>query len=156
MTKTVNEDNPKSSLSIEDYSRMLTGMNLVSVYLEKCEGKVDHHATGSAFEASRASGGVPIDVKESASYTADGEIVSIRHSYALDAKFKRKPLLRLKAEYVLTFQATTGFDDEFFSMFKEASLPLFTWPYFREYVGSMTGRMELPTLYLGVKFAPKF
>jgi len=46
----------------------------------------------------------------------------------------------------LLLKSKEKFTDEFFDVYKEVSLKLNTWPYFREFVNNITSRMNIPPL----------
>ncbi len=61
---------------------------------------------------------------------------------------EKKSALRLKATFILKYESPEEITDDFFDVFKEVSLPFIVWPFFREYVYSITSRMYIPPLTL--------
>ncbi len=53
-----------------------------------------------------------------------------------------------RAELVVRYSSEKKITDDIFGLFKEVNLPVNTWPYFREYVHSCMGRLNLPPLVL--------
>ena len=63
-------------------------------------------------------------------------------------------ILKIKAKYRLIFSTTPPVPPGFFEVFRELNLRLTTFPYFRELVSAMTGRMQLPILTLPLNIIP--
>jgi hypothetical protein len=144
---------PNPRISPENYNRVLRSLNLVSLSLWQSEARFDPQIAAEVFGQGESA---PVDTSESAKFELQDGLVVIGHSYSLVSRRKRKALLSIKADYVLAFQTSEEFTEEFFELFREVALPMYTWPYFREFVASMTERMDLPKLQLGLRHAPAF
>lgn len=74
----------------------------------------------------------------------------IIHTYQLkiENKKNKKNILRIDLSFELVFTSKETFTQEFFDVYTEDSLPLNTWPYFREFVSSIIQRMNFPPLTL--------
>lgn len=77
--------------------------------------------------------------------------VTFAISYDLKGKYKRRNAFSVKATYAVTFDLNDELPDEFFEIFKQTSLPLYTYPYFRELANSSISRMGLPPLILPLR-----
>ena len=76
---------------------------------------------------------------------------SSKHKYNLlcsDPVEKKEKYLRISAEFLVEYSSEKQITDDLFQIFKEVNLPVNTWPYFREYVHSCMGRLNLPPLIL--------
>lgn len=60
----------------------------------------------------------------------------------------KTPFLELEAAYTLHVHCAKGFPAELVERFCNAEVRLMVWPYFREYVTSMCGRMHIPPVFL--------
>ena len=56
--------------------------------------------------------------------------------------------LWLTAAFELHFHGPSPLDPKFIKQFCESEIRLIVWPYFREYVSNMTGRMHIPPYIL--------
>jgi len=75
-------------------------------------------------------------------------------TYGLEGIRDEESILKIKAKYRLIFSTTTPVPAGFFEVFQELNLRLTTFPYFRELVSAMTGRMQLPVLTLPLNIIP--
>ena len=75
----------------------------------------------------------------------------IGHNYDLvisNATRKEEKFLKISANLVVEYSSEQKITKEIFELFQEINLPVNTWPYFREYVHSCMGRLNLPPLVL--------
>lgn len=151
MSKTTTEK-IESQISPDKYSSILSGLELKSIALSSCEVKSNRELLLSLM---RQQSPIPVDISENASFTVSDDTVVVEHNYSIISRQKKNTLLSMKVSYTLTFQSTEEFTDEFFTVFQQLGLPLYTWSYLREFAASMTGRMDLPKLQLGLRHAPR-
>lgn len=71
--------------------------------------------------------------------------------YELTAKCGRRNIFKIKVKYNIQFVMTESLPEEFFYLYSQHSMPLQTYPYFRELVNSIISRMGLPPLVLGLR-----
>lgn len=76
-------------------------------------------------------------------------------TYTVAVRGEQAAALEIEAAYGLSYASRQPMTDEMFAMFAEANLPLNAWPYLREYVASVFGRVgwlpfTLPALKRGV------
>ena len=146
-----------TAISPDEYGKTLRGLELVKISLVNCQVNVDLDVAADAFaDAAKSSKPVRVDITDNCSFEIRENTVIVRQTYALNSRHGRKTLIGAKAEYVVAFQASEGFTDEFFEIFQHVALPMYTWPYFRELVSSMTDRAGLPKLELGLRHIPQF
>ena len=76
--------------------------------------------------------------------------VEIIQSYKLTAKFDKSEeiFINISASYQLQFLIKFEYNEDFFDIYKKISLPLTTFPFFREYIFNITSRMNIPPLTL--------
>lgn len=141
------------AISPEEYGRIVHGLVLSRIALVSCSFNSDQASALSALAEGKA---IPVDIREESAFRMEGKGVVVKHRYRLSTRMGRKSVLTVDAQYELSFSAEEGMSPEFFTVFADLALPLFTWPYFRELVGSITSRADLPCLTLGVRYAPQF
>jgi preprotein translocase subunit SecB len=79
------------------------------------------------------------------------ELVRIEVDYQMTGKSKQSKVVSVKAKYVVVFQTAEEMPEEFFAVYNTHSLPLQTYPYFRELVNSIVSRMGFPPLVLPLR-----
>ena len=127
-------------ISPEKYRTILEGIEFDNILLKNSKSHIDHDLISE---------GMSISIKDDATYKLvnDGFIVEDR--YILTSKNKdRKIVLKIECTYQLYFKSHQNISDDFFDVYKNYSLPLNVWPFFREFVNSMTSRMSIPPLVL--------
>jgi len=75
----------------------------------------------------------------------------VAHKYNLvisSANKKDEKFLKISADLIVEYSSKKEITEEIFKLFREINLPVNTWPYFREYVHSCMGRLNLPPLIL--------
>jgi preprotein translocase subunit SecB len=143
--------NEKTSLTADEIRRMLKGLKLVNVALVNCDAKADRALAMSTFSKTTT---VPVKITETSTFEETERSIIIRHNYRVSVKSKSKNLFNLKADFDVIMEASEGFSEEFFEAFQSTTLRLITWPYLRELVASLTARMDLPKLQLGLWHVP--
>ena len=134
----------REQISPEKYARILNKTELVGLYLES--SKVDFHRKNYSLKKP-----MEVSIREKATYDQKDDRVFVTHKYFLTVKpseMKKVFSLKISAAFVLIYQADPSFSDDFFDVFKSLSLPINSWPYFREFVQNMTSRMNIPPVTL--------
>ncbi|MHC1727272.1 MAG: hypothetical protein AB9866_14910 [Syntrophobacteraceae bacterium] len=111
--------------------------------LEECSAKIQRDRLGKPLE-------IKIDQEVSHRSLAD-TLVLVNHSYKLIAAApgaKKDFALKVTCSFGLKYSSEAGISDDFMEIFKARNIPLNTWPYFREFVQSITQRMNIPPLTL--------
>ena len=142
MKKRRSKRSPK--LSPEKYAEILRGTELQEIFLESCSASVNR-------EMMFGKVGIEVSIRERASYTKQDDLVKINHSFNLTCthpEIEKGSLIKISATFCLLYTTVPEFDDDFFDVFKETTLPVVSWPYFREFVQNMTQRMSIPPLTL--------
>ena len=84
----------------------------------------------------------PIEVGEEY-FEADAEL-----SVNLTAPKRKKPLVEIRATFRMHIHAAKPINEEYVDRFANAEVRILVWPYFREYVTSVCGRMHIPPIVL--------
>ena len=128
------------------YREFIEGLNLQSIYLCKCYCEIDKN---QLFIKSNEKE-VKVDISDSAEFKKEDNDIEVVHEYKLDAKIEgqKKKFLKINCEYRIILASEEDFTEDFFQIYSNTSLPLNTWPYFREFVNSITSRMGIPPLTL--------
>ena len=121
------------------YREILKGIQLDTIALRALKANIHRE---------NMEGSMKIEFRENASYKNTEEGFEVSAQYVLIGKNKRRIALRVDCTYDLFFTSEEEIDDEFFEIYKEFSLPLNLWPFFRELVHSITSRMNIPPLTL--------
>ncbi len=124
------------------YMKILVGLQLKSLSVQK--GK---------FSSSKENF-IPnseVDIRDTAQFKIESKnSIKMIHNYKLkiENSKSKKNILQIDLAFELVFSSKETFTQEFFDVYKEDSLPLNTWPYFREFVSSIIQRMNFPPLTL--------
>ena len=60
----------------------------------------------------------------------------------------RKHIIDVECCLIVVYDHEDGITEEMFELFRDFNVPVNTWPYFREFVGSATTRMGMPAFTL--------
>ena len=95
-----------------------------------------------------------IELNDSAKVFENEKTVHIYNKWSLNAKFQESgtPFLNIKAEYSITLAKTEKMSKEFWNIYKNTTLHIIVYPYFREFVQNLTSRMNIPPLTLPILF----
>jgi hypothetical protein len=119
----------------EDYLHLLSQLEIMDVRV--VSAKIDNFASsGPVHDCS-------ISVRTRPSYeNAHGRIDMFhRYNLTVSAPEVGHPLAKLLVVFCVSYSSQIPMTDEAFAVFKEHSLPLTTWPYFREFVHNMFTRL---------------
>lgn len=127
----------------KQYSEFLSQLQLVDIYLSTIKAKLS---------SNDLSGKNSYNCTEEAKLVQHGEdSATVEIKYSLKAKSGQRKILHVDAGYSVKFSMTKEIPEDFFILYNEYSLPLQTFPYFRECVNSMFSRMGLPPLVLPLR-----
>ena len=130
----------KEKIPPQEYKRILDGIQLENVLVKNINAKIDHEILKE---------GLKINIKDNASYSLKDDGFIVEDKFSLYSRDKdRKIAIKIECTYVLSFTSSCTITEEFFDIYKEISLPLNVWPFFREFVNSITSRMNIPPLTL--------
>jgi preprotein translocase subunit SecB len=128
----------------KDYANIIEGIDLREIYLASSQVNVSRDKILEGKELS-------VQLKDTASFTQEEDRAVVTQKYQLllfTPENEKDHVLKITCVFLLTFVTKTPFTKEFFSVFKELTLPLNSWPFFREFVQNMTQRMSMPPLTL--------
>lgn len=131
----------KEKVGPDVYNKFIDGLNLMEIKIAYSEAKVKEDFSPPA----------EVEIEENKKFKKlkDGKFVVI-HEYKMKGieKGKKESGFFINVIYKLTYQSKIPITKKIFDVFSEISLPLHTWPYFRQFVHEMTARMGLPPLTL--------
>ena len=120
------------------YQETLERLDLQSIRLDCIEASCDRESFDQ--------GGMSLNLATQAEDSQDAGHYSIFITYTLEGRREEQVCLSIKTTYRLVFRTTDPVPTGFFEVFQELNLRMLTLPYFREFIASLTSRMELPTL----------
>lgn len=133
----------KGKITPEEYQKILKGLDLISISLKetKCYLNTDIKIPNEL--------NIEINSEERFKIINE-EQIQITQKYFLDARKRnsKSRFLQIDLTLLILLKSKENFTSEFFDVYKEVSLKLNTWPYFREFVNNMTMRMNIPPLTL--------
>jgi len=129
-------------LSPEQYRKILDSIQLIEIYLSYASIKSQRERFTGSMKVDSS-----LDVK---AYTVHADNIEIEIKCRLTAykERKREYALQMDVGYVMVVQSEEAFNDDFFEIYSKLNVPVNIWPYFREFAGSITQRMNLPPLTL--------
>jgi len=124
----------------QEYSRVLGTLELGEISIDKGSFNI----TREHFD-----GSLTLDIKDNCDFIETDDGIEVTVSYTLLGKSNaKKTAIRIKADFLLTYATPETITEDFFEVFQNVSLPFIIWPFFREYVYSITSRMYIPPLTL--------
>lgn len=119
---------------VRDYAHFLGQLELVDVRL--VSAKMDNFAHTLPPSDAR------ITVRARPWYENAKGRIDMFHRYNLTVlgPQMQNPAAKLSAVFCTTYSSEIPMNDEIFNIFRERSLPVITWPYFREFVHNTFGR----------------
>lgn len=130
-------------LSAEEYNRLIEYIELTDIYLADVQAS---KPTRELPDQSTFEFGEEVNV-----LTRDPASAAMEVLYSLKARSGRRKVVDIKAKYVAEFTTSRDIPEEFFVLYNALSLPLQTFPYFRELANSLFSRMGLPPLVLPLR-----
>ncbi|MCD6115513.1 protein-export chaperone SecB [bacterium] len=131
----------KMEMEPDQYRKLLKELSLDSIRLIKSDCVLN--------STENVSGIVNIKHRVKITETLE-DVVVINHVYTLNVKSSdtNELIFKVSATFQLMFSTNFNFNEEFFDIYKNISLPLTTYPFFREFVFNTMARMNLPPLTL--------
>ena len=127
-------------ISPEEYRKILDGTELKNILISNIKADLKHELLTE---------GMKIVIKDDAQYEMRENDFIIKNKYILTAKNQaNKIALKIECVFIVVFETKYEITDGFFEIYKDLSLPLNVWPFFRELVNSTTARMNIPPLTL--------
>lgn len=128
-----------TKISPETYGKILDGIELDDIALIKLNSSINQDNLSASMK---------ISIKDVSAFVNDEQGFKVENKYTLLSKKENKIGLKIEAVYLISFKSIATIDDDFFDIYKSMSLPLITWPFFRELVYSITSRTSIPPLTL--------
>lgn len=126
------------------YLNILKDIELNQIYLESCSAELKRRN----IELHK---NLQVIIRDRASFEQIKNKLKITQKFFLTVKtpeMKKDFAIKASVAFCLIYGTKTVVDKEFFDTYREVNLPLNTWPYLREYVQSITQRMNVPPLTL--------
>lgn len=130
-------------LSFEEFKTILNGLELQDFRLTETHCQL--------FEEDLALHELEVSFGNSSEYQEKSDSVVWVYEYFSVRIYQRNPernFVNIEAKFRLTFTTEHSFTEEFFAIYRDQSLKLNSWPFFREFVQSQTSRLNIPPLTL--------
>ena len=137
-----NKKMKSQKISPQKYKEILKGLELESIYLKSCKCNINRE---------KFSPNLNFSIKDSASFNIEENgNIEIFHKYILHGRKPREKqiIISIECTYCLIFSSEGNFSEEFFEIFKELNLAINSWPFFREFIHTITSKMNVPPLTL--------
>lgn len=119
-------------ISPDEYRQILDGIELKNILISNIKADLKHELLTE---------GMKIVIKDDAQYEIKDDDFVIRDKYTLNAKNQaNKIALKIECVFIVVFETKYKITEAFFEIYKDLSLPLNVWPFFRELVNSTTAR----------------
>jgi preprotein translocase subunit SecB len=135
---------PDYKIDPQEYRSMLKSIQLENIWLEECSAKIRKDKTVD-------NSPVEVSVNDKLSYEIITEnLLHISHSFEVIATpgSKKEFVFKIASTFKLRYSSEAPLSESFVEIFKDRNVPINTWPYFREFVQSITQRMNIPPLTL--------
>jgi preprotein translocase subunit SecB len=133
----------------EIYRKILESLQLRKLYLQNFKGQIHLDIIPKA---------AIVDIACRAKFVLKAENqVEISQTWNIVARDKKSKseCIRISVTYCLVLDSKEKFTKDFFEIYEKTSLPLNVWPFVREFVNSMTARMNVPPLTLPLFKVPE-
>ncbi|NOZ74841.1 MAG: hypothetical protein GXO90_05610 [FCB group bacterium] len=129
----------------EKYREILDSIHLIEISLIEVSSTVSRSALLNMEQPK-------FRIRDSFSVDHAKEFYRLKGAYRVDVpvKGRGKNPLNIEAIYSVRFSGPENIPEGFWIIYKEIVLPIQLWPYFREFVQSLTARMNIPPLTLPV------
>jgi hypothetical protein len=133
-----------------EYATFISQIELVAVWLH--QARVENHV------GPEQPGQLKISVQSQARWDSTSDGFVAYHEYAVRLDHGENPAAVLDVTFAARYTSGMSMTDAIFNVFQHTSLSLNTWPYLREFIASMLGRMNwlpfaIPAFKLGVPSA---
>ena len=139
----------KTKITPEEYSSILKWLELDDISLSEGSIKV--------FDCSKNGGTINLNFKDKYTFSESNNKAFFLASFKLEGTLgeeeNKEVLFKMSGEFRITYTKTNDVivSKEFFEIFKEMSLIVFVWPYYREFIQSMLVRSGFPPLTLPMR-----
>jgi hypothetical protein len=126
----------------EDYNAFIGSVELRSLRLARCEVNAMQRYSGEILEPEIEERSARYEVI-STGFTVTNELgFNGRHSESGDV------LVSIRATFQIEYESTVSVSPELFEIFRRHNLPVNVWPFFREFVHTVLGRVAWPVFVL--------
>lgn len=132
----------KEKITPEEYSKILSSLNIQDVALMKANVRL--------YETKSNGGSININLTDKYSYTQGEDTADFTASFKMEGELvsgeNNEKAISISADFKVSYLKAIPLKvtDEFMDVFKVTSLPHVAWPFYREFIQSMTSRMGLP------------
>ncbi len=128
------------------YEQFLRNVKPVAMGLVECSSRLDREALGQM--AARKNSGVRVISTEYQLAAAEGGYFDAigKFSLAVAEKPKATPALTIQCTYETHFHCKAPIEKNLAERFTASELRLVLWPYFRELVFDLSGKMSIPPI----------
>ena len=140
----------KDKISPEEYSRILSSLSIQDITLKKSSLEM--------YETESKGGSIDIKFSDKYSFTQGDETASFTSSFKMEGELVsgdvHEKVFSISADFKVFYFKTRQVEitEDFMRIFKGTSLPHVVWPFFREFILSMTSRMGLPHFTLPARY----
>lgn len=137
--------NQISPMDPKAYNEIIKTVNLVGCRLTSLNSQLKFNNSEQQLTAK-------FEMESSLAERKDDDVYPVmsRCSLSIFAATPEDFTAEIKAEYLTEFVSKHEFTKEFFDIFKESSVKIIVWPYFREMVHGLMMKMGLPGLVLPI------
>lgn len=142
----VKKNIPENSISPTEYKKMLVYVSLNSINMESCSSQIRRNFLDKSFLPGES---LKINIEDKTRYDLlDENTVIFTHNFLLVGTKKNKKdfALKIQCSFDVKFTSEIPLLTDFLDIYSKFNLHLNTWPYFREFVQSITQRMGIPPL----------
>ena len=134
----------KKTSTTSEYTSFLKSLRLTAIALEESKLRVKREALLKTPESFLTA------LWEGEPLTRDKDFFEVSAHVKLEMHNpKKETVLQIEAKYLIHFHCAGGKPNpEHLRRFSDAEARFIVWPYFREYVSSMCGRMQIPPVFL--------
>jgi len=152
MATKIRKKTKKREVSPKEYREFIKGIELEDIFFSKTNFEL------LVFNRDFWREKININIIENAKLLdRNSEKFVVTHKYNLvisNSANKEEKFLKISANLIVEYSTKKEITEEIFELFRKINLPLNTWPYFREYVHSCMGRLNIPPLILPVLKRP--
>ena len=126
----------------EDYNAFIGGVELRSLRLARCEVNATKKYTGEVLE--------PEVEERSASYEVISTGFMVTNELGFNGRHSERGdvLVSIRATFQIEYESIAPVSPELFEIFQRHNLPVNVWPFFREFVHTVLGRVAWPVFVL--------
>lgn len=133
----------KYSIPPEKYHEILKGLELSDVFILESNFKIDRDKIGE---------GLQLKLRDAYSFKSKskGKLVDMFSTFHLNGLNRENEFFSVSCTFISVYHSDKRITKAFFDVYKDMSLRIMMWPYFREYINNVTSRMGLGHLVLPI------